>query len=187
MILNIRPERSDDFPAVRALVATAFRTAPHAAPAVDSTGDPGEATLVEWLRTDRSYLPDLALVAELDGAVVGHVMTTRSVLEQDATGSAEVPVLGLGPISVRPDHQKLGIGSALIDATIAVAERNREKLIALLGDPGYYGRHGWEPATRHGVASPDPSWGEFFQVRLLAAYDGEVGRFRYAEPFSRLG
>lgn len=53
-----------------------------------------------------------------------------------------------------------------------MAEVGGERLIALLGDPAYYGRHGWEPATLHGIAAPDPPWRDYFQVRLLAAHDG---------------
>ena len=183
MPLLIRPETPADFAVIRTLTADAFRSAPHAAPPVDGTTDPGEAVLVEWLREDPGYLPELALVAEEDGAVVGHIMTTRGTLDGD--GAPPVPALGLGPLSVLPSAQRRGIGAALLAATVDAAALLGEPLIALLGDPGYYGRHGWVAASRHGVGSPDPSWGDYFQVRLLPAYDGERGAFRYAEPFSR--
>lgn len=182
MPLLIRPEMPADFPVIRTLTADAFRSAPHAAPPVDGTTDPGEAVLVEWLREDPGYLPELALVAEEDGVVVGHIMTTRGTLDGD---DAPVPALGLGPLSVLPVAQRRGIGTALLAATVDAAVLLGEPLIALLGDPGYYGRHGWVAASRHGVGSPDPAWGDYFQVRLLPAYDGERGAFRYAEPFSR--
>lgn len=185
MPIVIRPERPEDYPAVRAVTAAAFRGAPYSAPTMDSTGDPGEAVLIEWLRADAGYLPELALVAEEDGAVVGHAMTTRGWV--DAPGQDPAPALGLGPISVRPDRQGRGIGAALLEATVRAAEVHGERLIALLGDPAFYGRHGWEPASRHGIAAPDPAWGEYFQVRLLAAHDGAHGTFRYAAPFDRLG
>ncbi|MDQ0259627.1 GNAT family N-acetyltransferase [Sinomonas atrocyanea] len=181
----VRPERPGDFPAVRAVTAAAFASAAHSAPPVDETGDPGEAALVEWLRADAGYLPWLALVAEEGGAVVGHAITTRGWI--DAAGRDPVPALGLGPISVRPDRQGRGIGAALLEATVRAAEDRRERLIALLGDPAYYGAHGWEPASRHGIAAPDPAWGGLFQVRLLPAHDGARGTFRYVAPFARLG
>ncbi|MEN2743222.1 N-acetyltransferase [Sinomonas halotolerans] len=185
----IRPERAEDYPAVRAVTAAAFRQAAVSAPPLDGTGDPGEAALVEWLRADAGYLPDLALVAEEGGAVVGHAITTRGWI--DAAGVDPLPALGLGPISVRPDRQGRGIGAALLEATVSAAQARGERLIALVGDPAFYGRHGWEPAARHGIASPDPAWGGFFQVRLLAAHgtahDGAAGTFRYAAPFARFG
>ncbi|QTF72466.1 GNAT family N-acetyltransferase [Arthrobacter woluwensis] len=183
MPLLIRPETPADFPAIRSLTAAAFREAPHAAPPVDDTSDPGEAVLVEWLREDPGYLPGLALVAERDGTVVGHIITTRGTL--DDGDAPPVPALGLGPLSVTPSAQRQGIGAALLAATVDAAVLLGEPLIALLGDPGYYGRHGWVAASRHGIGAPDPAWGDYFQVRLLPAYDGERGAFRYAEPFSR--
>ncbi|WP_077488948.1 GNAT family N-acetyltransferase [Sinomonas mesophila] len=187
MSLLVRPERPDspgEAAAVRALTAAAFAGVPHSAPPADGTQDPGEAALVGWLREDAGYIPELALVAEEDGAVVGHSITTRGWLDPHDGGLA-VPALGLGPISVRPDRQRRGIGAALLEATAAEAEALGERFIALLGDPAYYGRHGWEPATRHGIAAPEPAWGDYFQVRLLAAHDGARGTFRYAAPFAR--
>ena len=189
MSLLIRPERPDvpgEAAAVRALTAAAFAAAPFSAPPADGTQDPGEAALVGWLREDAGYIPELALVAEEDGAVVGHAITTRGWLDP-GDGADCVPGLGLGPISVRPDRQRSGIGSALLAATVAAADARGERFIALLGDPSYYGRHGWEPASRHGIAAPDPAWGHYFQVRLLAAHDGARGTFRYAAPFARFG
>jgi putative acetyltransferase len=60
--------------------------------------------------------------------------------------------------------------------------------VALLGEPAYYGRFGFRPATDHGIAAPDPAWGRYFQIRTLAALPpgGLTGTYRYAEPFSRL-
>lgn len=86
MALVIRPERPEDFSAIRAVTAAAFRGAPVSAPPMDDAGGPGEAPLIEWLRA---------------------------------------------------------------------------------------------------IAASDPSWGDFFQIRLLAAYDGARGTFRYAAPFAR--
>ncbi|MDP5225980.1 MULTISPECIES: N-acetyltransferase [Arthrobacter] len=184
--MTVRPERPSDYAAVRAVVAAAFRGAGHAAPPLDATGDPGEAVLVEWLRSDAGYLPELALVAELDGSVVGHVLCTRAWLAPEDPGSPDIPVLGLGPLAVSPDHQGHGIGSRLLKEVVKAATGEDERLIALLGDPGFYGQRGWEPASRHGIAAPEPEWEDFFQVRLLPADDGARGRFRYAAPFARL-
>jgi predicted N-acetyltransferase YhbS len=181
---TIRPEQPADFAAIRAVTAAAFASAPFSAPPVDDSGAPGEAALVGWLRADAGYLPGLALVAEEGGAVVGHAITTRGWI--DAPGAEPVPALGLGPVSVRPDRQGQGIGAALLAATVEAAEAAGERLIALLGDPAYYGRHGWEPASRHGIAAPVPAWGDYFQVRVLPAHDGVQGTFRYPAPFARL-
>ncbi len=69
-----------------------------------------------------------------------------------------------------------------------MAERRHWALVALLGEPAYYRRFGFVPSSTHGIEPPDPAWGPYFQVRVLAATPPETlaGTFRYAEPFSRL-
>jgi putative acetyltransferase len=176
----IRRERPEDIPAIRAVTAAAFATAEHSAPAVEPDGVPGEATLVGWLREDAGWIPELSLVAEDDqGHVIGHVVCTRGTV-------GGVPALGLGPVSVDPAHQRGGVGSALMHAVLGAADALGEPLVALLGDPAYYRRFGFRPASTVGVAALDPAWGDLFQVRTLTAYGpGLTGTFEYAAPFAR--
>ncbi len=178
---RIRQSGPDDVAAIRRLTVAAFAAAAHSAPPVDDTGDPGEAALVVWLLEDALAIPELSLVAVGDaGHLVGHVICSRGRVDGH-------PALGLGPLSVHPDHQRGGVGSALVHAVLGAAEALDEPLVALLGDPGYYGRFGFHPASQVGIIAPEPSWGGYFQVRTLAAYDADVtGAFRYSEPFDRL-
>ena len=166
----VRRERPGDEPAVRDVQAAAFRQVPGE--------DPAEARLLDELRRTDAWLPRLSLVAEsADGAVVGHVVCTRAHVD-------DWPVVGLGPIGVRPDHQLRGIGAALVHAVVAAAEATGEPLIGLLGSDVYYGRFGFVPSTAAGVEPPEPHWGAHFQVRTLAEHDAAIrGRFRYASPF----
>lgn len=175
----IRRELPEDIDTIRRVTAAAFRGAAHSAPPVDDSGDPGEATLVTWLRADAGWVPELSLVAVAEDEVVGHVVCTRAYVD-------DRPALGLGPVSVLPARQSSGVGSALMHAVLGAADAKGESLVGLLGDPGYYGRFGFVPATALGVSAPDPAWGDFFQARTLTAYDGGTGSFRYAEPFDRL-
>ncbi|UMG93642.1 N-acetyltransferase [Nocardioides sp. TF02-7] len=175
----VRREQPADVDAVRAVTAAAFDGAAHSAPPVEPGGEPGEATLLSWLRDDAGWIPALSLVAVEDDAVVGHVVATRARVD-------DRPALGLGPLSVLPHRQRTGIGSALVHAVLGAADALDEPLVALLGDPAYYGRFGFAPAHTVGVVAPDPAWGDHFQVRTLSRYDGRPGRFRYAEPFDRL-
>jgi putative acetyltransferase len=120
-------------------------------------------------------------VAEDDGEVVGHVVCTRGHV-------AGRPALGLGPVSVLPDRQGTGVGSALMRAVLAAAEARGEALVALVGDPGYYRRFGFRPAADLGVLAPDPTWGDYFQALPLTAWSADLrGEFRYAEPFTDVG
>lgn len=175
----IRPEQPEDVEPIRAVTAAAFGEAEHSAPPVEPGGDPGEATLISWLRDDPGWIPDLSLVATEDGAVIGHVVCTRAHV-------GARPALGLGPLSVHPQQQRSGVGTALVGAALETAEAFGECLVALLGDPRYYGRFGFVPAWTLGIRAPDPAWGDYFQVRTLSRYDGQSGQFRYAAPFERL-
>jgi putative acetyltransferase len=108
------------------------------------------------------------------------VLATRGWLEPFGT-----PVLGLGPVGVRPELQRRGIGTVLVHALLAVAEACDERLVALLGSPAYYRRFGFVRSTDLDVAPPDPAWGEYFQARRLTGLPVQ-GAFRYAAPFERL-
>lgn len=175
--MQIRPETAADAESVREVTIAAFTGTPHSTR--DADGVPIEAGLVEALRADAGWIPSLSLVAEVDGRIVGHVVSTRGYV-------GEAPALGLGPISVSPGLQRTGIGSALMHTTIAAATAAGEPFVALLGDPAYYARFGFVPASTLGIQAPDAAWGDYFQVLPLPAYDGEAGAFRYAAPFAEL-
>jgi putative acetyltransferase len=173
--VHVRREGPADHDAVRALHRAAFSRR-----AADRQEEVVEARLTDELREDAGFLPHLSLVATDGGAVVGHVIATRGWLEP-----LGVPALGLGPLGVLPEAQGRGVGTVLVHALLAVAEAADERLVALLGEPGYYRRFGFVAAATVGVAAPDPAWGEYFQARWLADRRAE-GTFRYAEPFARL-
>jgi putative acetyltransferase len=95
-------------------------------------------------------------------------------------------VLALGPLSVRPGHQRAGLGSALVHAALGAGDALGEPLVVLLGDPGYYHRFGFRLGSEYGITPAVPGWQPHFQVRTLAGYQPSVrGAFRYAEPFDR--
>ncbi|MEU8819305.1 N-acetyltransferase [Actinoplanes sp. NPDC048796] len=175
----IRRELPDDAEAIRAVTAAAFRGVAHSAPPAEPGGDPGEATLVSRLRDDAGWIPQLSLVAVEDDVVVGHVVATRAHVDGR-------PALGLGPLSVVPHRQRAGVGTALMHAVLGAADALGEPLVALLGNPAFYSRFGFVPSASTGIVAPDPSWGDYFQVRTLTQYDGTTGRFSYAGPFDRL-
>ncbi|GAA3609753.1 N-acetyltransferase [Marihabitans asiaticum] len=171
--LVLRPQTRADDAAVAALVDSAFATDAGGAGTV-------ERRLLGELRADGDLVPELTLVAEVDGAVVGQVACSTGDL-------AGRPSIGLGPICVRPDLQGRGIGAALMSAVIATAERRGDPVIVLLGDPDYYGFFGFVPAVDLGIGSPGPWPDRFFQAKALRAWRPELaGPFRYAPAFERL-
>jgi putative acetyltransferase len=155
--LVVRPERAGDHDAIRQVVAAAF-------------GSAAEADLVERIRASSEYVPELALVAELDGRVVGHVMVSGAALRND---SGDRTISMLSPLAVDPDHHGAGIGGALVRAVTAIADERGEPLVVLEGSPRYYARFGFVHSVPHGIELPLPDWApaEAAQVLLLRAYD----------------
>lgn len=168
----IRREHEPDVEAVRAIQAAAF--------AGDTGIEPIEVGLLDALRVCEGWIPELSLVAEHEGVVVGHNVCTRGYID-------DVACVGLGPIGIRPELQKGGIGSALMHAMIGAADALGEPVIALLGSPDYYRRFGFVASTSIGIAPPEEVWGDFFQALPLSAWTpGMTGKFRYAAPFEEL-
>lgn len=177
--IRIRPEAPGDVEEIGSLVGAAFAGAAHSAPPVRAGGPPGEVDLLEWLREDEGWLPGLSLVAESFGHMVGHVVCTRALVD-------EAPALALGPLSVHPELQGRGVGTALMHEVLARAEKAGETVVALVGDPAYYRWFGFVPATELGLVSPDDAYGDYFLARSLGPGEHPRGRFRFAAPFSRL-
>jgi len=171
----IRRETPADVPEVRAVVGAAFDVP-------QSSAEPAEVQLLDRLRTSPEWIPALSLVAESPaGRVEGHVVCTRAWI-------ADVEVVGLGPLAVRPDRQRSGVGSALMHAVLAAAEALGTPAVALLGSTAYYSRFGFRPGRVVGVEAPEPGWGDHFQVRLyVPSASAPRGLFRYAAPFADLG
>jgi putative acetyltransferase len=175
----IRREAPGDAGAIRSVTAAAF-----ARPGADV---PAEAPLVDQLRADPAWIPELSLVAiGPDGDVIGHVVCTRGTVTRITGAGADgpAPVLGLGPLSVRPDWQRRGVGKALMHAVLGAADALGEPLVVLLGSAGYYPRFGFRLAGEYGITPRHPEWEPHFQVRTLTAYDQAVrGEFAYPGPF----
>jgi putative acetyltransferase len=95
-------------------------------------------------------------------------------------------VLELGPMSVEPERQRRGIGSALVREALRRAEDRSEPLVLVLGHPTYYPRFGFSPASELGIAPPDPSIpDEVFMAIALRAYDPALrGRVAFPPAFS---
>jgi putative acetyltransferase len=169
---HIEPETDTDHPAIRTVILAAFAHHPEV------------ADLVQAIRQSPQYEPELSLVARLDGAVVGFVMVSHARLVDD--GGAEHDVLTLSPLGVAPDHQREGIGSALVRAALAAADRTGAALVTLEGSPAYYGRLGFRYAPDLGIRMRLPDWApaEAAQAFPLTGYRAEVrGRLEYPAVF----
>jgi putative acetyltransferase len=139
---EIRPERPADFEAIRTVLVAAFGE-DRVADGVDRVADGVDRVRASWI-----YRPDLALVAVSDGEVIGHVMIDGCTVTNSA---GERTVAMLTPLAVSPEHQRRGIGAALVRAALAGAEEAGEPYVVLEGDPRYYGTLGFLPARDHGI------------------------------------
>jgi putative acetyltransferase len=163
---RIRPEQEQDTTGVRRVLEAAFPT-------------PAEADLVERLR--RGAKSVIALAADDDGEVVGHIVFSPLTLEPLAGAIG----LGLGPVAVLPDHEKHGVGRRLVQNGLAACRKWGAGFVTVLGDPEYYGRFGFEPASEHGLLNEFGA-GPHFMVFPLKK-DGLPPRgtlVKYAPEFS---
>jgi predicted N-acetyltransferase YhbS len=153
----IRKENSFDHNWVIELTAKAFETMPF------SEGD--EDKLVENLRKASSFIPELSLVAELNGQVVGHILFTPMIIDN---GQQQYQSLVLGPVSVLPEYQKQGIGGKLVIAGHQKAKELGFQSVILIGHAEYYPRFGYKPASTWGIKTqiPLPSDDVFMAVEL---------------------
>ena len=162
---EIRPERADDAPQVRAVLDAAF-------------GGSVESGVVDQLRADGDLI--LALVAEAAGGIAGYVAVPRLDLD---LGVRTVPVVGLAPVGVAPGCQRQGIGTALIREGLARLRDRGERLVFVLGDPAYYGRFGFKVMDRFVSRYAGP----YFQTLALAPDAPTAGKVSYPRAFAELG
>jgi len=165
MHFTIRSEHSEDVAEIDAMLRAAF-------------GQAAEADLVQRLRVAGDLA--LSLVAEEDGAVVGHVGFVPVTLEPE-TGYR---IWGLAPLSVLPHRQGEGIGSALVEHGIAAAADAGIGLVLVLGDQNYYGRFGFDTTLAAGL---EVAWaGPYFAGLALCALPPARGRASYPVAFDDL-
>jgi putative acetyltransferase len=136
--VSTRPENPSDYPIVAEIHRRAFDREL-------------EGEIASNIRLGEEFIPELSLVAEIAGNVVGHIILSR--LRYDNPSRACM-LLALGPIGVLPEFQKQGVGTSLTKEAI---QRSRELGylgIGLIGHPTYYPRFGFQPASRFGIVLP---------------------------------
>jgi putative acetyltransferase len=139
-MIIIRPEEAEHAAGVYAVEEKAFKR-------------PAEADLCAAL--SKRGAVTLSLVAVEDDAVVGHVLFSPVAIRAEEAGEA-FAVLGMGPVAVLPGRQRQGIGARLIRAGLEEIRQQGYPAVVVLGDPRYYTRFGFEPASRYGIRFEDP-------------------------------
>lgn len=171
--LVIRPEREGDYVVIAEVVRAAFVEHPDEV-----------ASFVERIRASEQFIPQLALVAQDSSGVIAHVMLSWVGVE----GGSRPRILNLTPMSVRPDRQRVGVGTWLIRDALGRVEDAGEPAVMVQGHPAYYPRFGFERASALGFVAPYPMFDDAFKVKRLPGYSPELaGRIVYPAAFDALG
>ena len=128
-LVDIRDESPADIDAIRAITRAAFADIAYSSQT--------EAAIIDALRAADAIRPSLVAVA--NGEIVGNVVFS------DVTIDGREGWVGLGPVAVRPELQRSGVGSKLIAEGIERMKAAGAAGCVLVGDPGYYVRFGFKP------------------------------------------
>jgi len=134
--MQIRTETKNDYKHVFNLNYDAF----------DNRDD--ESKLVERIRFSSGFIPELSLVAENKGEIVGHTLLSKAKIIQQ---NVEIEVIVLAPMAVKPTFQNKGIGGKLIKESLKRAKKLGFELVLLIGHPDYYPKFGFQAARTHGI------------------------------------
>jgi putative acetyltransferase len=139
-----------------------------------------EANLVDLLRQQAQ--PNVSLVADDRGVIVGHILFTPVTL----TDRPELRIIGLAPMAVVPAGQRQGIGSALVREGLDRCRQLGFGAVVVLGHVEYYPRFGFSPAARFGLSCEyDVPEDVFMALELAPGFlTGKAGTIRYHPAFS---
>lgn len=165
----IRQEKPTDKDEIFSVVEAAFLSA--------EQSDGNEQFLVNALRKGEAYIPALSLVAEEDGRIIGHILFSRARVQGKT-------VLALAPLSVLPECQRSGVGTALISAGHDIARGLGYEYSVVLGSELYYPKYGYVPADELGIFPPfDVPRENFMAIRLRDDAEQISGVLEYAKEF----
>lgn len=165
MKITIRDEQTSDINSIDQLTQAAFLNAPYSSHT--------EHFIVNQLRAQGQL--SMSLVAIEENAIIGHV-----AISPVAISSGEVGWYGLGPISVAPDRQNLGIGSMLMHAVLEQLKLKGAHGCVLLGEPNFYSRFGFKSYAD--LRLPDVP-AEYFQAITFTGHIPK-GDVHYHEAFN---
>ncbi len=175
MEITIRKEESKDIDIVFNLIEKAFES--------EQMSDHTEHFLVERLRKSDAFIPELSMVAEIAGKIVGHILISKLKIKNEIN---EFDSLALAPVSVLPEFQGKGIGGKLILESHKKAKELGHKSIVLLGHEKYYPRFGYEQSDKYGIELPFEIPKENCMVIELIknGLDGVSGTVEYPKEFN---
>lgn len=148
-------------------------------------GREDEGNLVNDIRKTRSYEFGFSLVAVKEDKILGHVLFSKGFITHRGR---RFKCLVLGPVAVLPEHQRHGIGKALINEGLERAKEVGFGAVIVVGDPVYYAQFGFKPAVtmklRTSLKIPD----ENFMAKEISrnALRGIIGTVMFPREFLTL-
>ena len=171
----IRFERKEEHREVENLVREAFW----------NVYRPGclEHYVLNQLRNDSAFVPQLDFVIEKDGALIGQNIFMRANIKSD--DGRDIPIMTMGPICIAPEFKRKGYGKILLDYSLEKAKEQGCGAVCFEGNIDFYGKSGFTFASDFGIryhGLPDGEDSSFFLCKeLIPGYlDGITGE--YATP-----
>ena len=174
----IRREMPNDYRAVENLVREAFW----------NVYRPGclEHYVLHRLRDDPAFVPELDLVMELDGCLIGQNMFMRAHIQAD--DGRQIPIMAMGPICIAPEYKRQGYGKILLDHSLEKAADLGCGALCFEGNILFYGKSGFTCASDFGIryhGLPEGADASFFLCRelILGFLDGVTGVYGPPEGY----
>ncbi len=141
MNITIRKEEPRDYRKVEELTRKAFW----------NLHSPGcdEHYLVHVIRDHQDFIPELDLVMELNGTIIGNIMYAKSKLISD--NGRQKDILTFGPVSILPEFQRRGFGKKLIEHSFEIARKSGHEMIVIFGNPGNYLSLGFKSCRKFNI------------------------------------
>ena len=174
----IRLEKKEEYKEVENLVRESFW----------NVYRPGcsEHYVIHVLRDDPAFVKELDFVMEQDGRLIGQNMFMRTVINAD--DGRDIPVLTMGPIGITPELKRKGYGKKLLDYSLQKAAEMGFGAVLFEGNIGFYGKSGFDYASRFGIRYHDLPEGEdasfFLCKELIQGYlDGITGVYQTPQGY----
>lgn len=137
-----------------------------------------EHYVLHTFRRDPAFVPELDLVMERDGKIIGHIMYVHSAIRTD--DGREVPIMTFGPISIAPALQRKGYGKLLLDHSMEKARAMGTGALAITGNIDFYGKSGFVVSKTRGIRYEDAPEADYFLIAELEPgfLDGITGTYR---------
>ena len=142
-----------------------------------------EHYVLNQLRDDADFIPELNLVMEKDGRIIGQNMFMRAKIKGD--DGRDIPIITMGPICIANELKRQGYGKILLDYSLQKATEMGFGAVCFEGNIEFYGKSGLKYASEFGIryhGMPEGEDASFFLCReLIPGYlDGVTGE--YAPP-----